>query len=234
MCPPKPSQALGAVAALCLSFFSALVMAAGMVPQTPVVIVDEALGEATLNVKNSDEQPALLYSTIEHIAEDDEPLLLLTPPVARVEPGQSQQVRFILRSAKPLETERLKRVVFEGIKPRQGTDGARLSLGVRQNIPVILRPANLAVERMPWKHLLWSVVGEQVQVSNPGPYVVRLARSVSVIPGGAMLDLGRTYILPGEVLTLAAASTLGTHVRIFPATTYGFAVDSHDAPLSRR
>lgn len=234
MCPPKPLQVLGAVAALCLSFFSALVMAAGMVPQTPVVIVDEALGEATLNIKNSDEQPALLYSTIEHIAEDEEPLLLLTPPVARVEPGQSQQVRFILRSAKPLETERLKRVVFEGIKPRQGADGARLSLGVRQNIPVILRPASLAVDRMPWKHLLWSVVGEQVQVSNPGPYVVRLARSVSLIPGGAMLDLGRTYILPGEVLTLDAVSTLGTHVRIFPATTYGFAVDSHDAPLSRR
>lgn len=91
MCPPKSLQALGAIAGLCLSFFSALTMAAGMVPQTPVVIVDEALGEATLNVKNSDEQPALLYSTIEHIAEDDEPLLLLTPPVARLSRGRASR-----------------------------------------------------------------------------------------------------------------------------------------------
>jgi P pilus assembly chaperone PapD len=228
----KPSQVLGAVAALCLSFTHVSLHAAGMVPETPVVVIDQALGEAMLNVRNSDELPALLYSSIEHIAEDDEPLLVLNPPVARVEPGKSQQVRFIMTSTKPLETERLKRVVFEGIKPRQEVNGAHVSLGVRQNIPVILRPANLPVDRMPWKQLVWSVAGNQIKVSNPSPYVVRLAKSANLIPGGATLDLGRTYVLPGEVLTLAASSTLGTHVRLFPATTYGFAVDSYDAPLS--
>jgi P pilus assembly chaperone PapD len=228
----KFSQVLGAFAALCLSFTSPSLQAAGMVPETPVVVVDQALGEAMLNVRNSDDVPALLYSSIEHIAEDDEPLLLLNPPVARVEPGKSQQVRFMLTSAKPLETERLKRVVFEGIKPRQEAGGAHVSLGVRQNIPVILRPANLPVDRMPWKRLVWSVAGKQIQVSNPSPYVVRLAKSVNLIPGGATLDLGRTYVLPGEVLSLATTSTLGTHVRLFPATTYGFAIDSYDAPLS--
>lgn len=229
---PVYGRALGAAAVLCLAFQGAAAQAAGMVPETPVVVVDEGRGEATLNVRNSDDQPALLYSAIENIAEDDEPLLVLNPPVARVEPGRSQQVRFILRSATPLNTERLKRVVFEGIKPVQRADGARISLGVRQNIPVILRPANLPVERMPWKRLLWTAQGKQVRVSNPSPYVVRLAKSVNLIPGGAVLSLGRTYILPGEVLTLDTPSILGTHVRLFPATTYGFAVDSYDAPLS--
>ncbi|MEB0043839.1 MULTISPECIES: fimbria/pilus chaperone family protein [unclassified Pseudomonas] len=232
MSPSQSLQVLGAFVALCLPFGSQCVLAAGMVPETPVVVVDQATGEATLNVRNTDDHPSLLYSVIEHIAEDDEPLLILSPPVARVEPGQSQQVRFILNSATPLKTERLKRVVFEGIAPRQDAEGARVTLGLRQNIPVILRPANLAVERTPWKLLNWVVTGKQLQVSNPSPYVVRLAKSVNLIPGGATVDLGRTYILPGEVLMLAASSTFGTHVQLFPATTYGFTVGSYDAPLS--
>lgn len=106
-----------------------------------------------------------------------------------------------------------------------------MHLTVRQNIPVIVRPANLAIDRMPWKRLVWSVAGQQVRVSNPSPYVVRLSKAASLIPGGVTLDLQRTYILPGEVLMLDTSSTLGTHVRLFPATTYGFAVDSYDAPL---
>lgn len=225
-------RALSAVALSCLAFASLSTMAAGMVPQTPVVIVDEGTGDATLIVKNTDDQPALLYSSIEHIAEDPAPILLLTPPVIRVEAGQSQQVRFVLHSETPLTTERLKRAVFEGIKPRQSAEGAHVSLGVRQNIPVILRPANLPIERAPWKLLVWRVTEGKVQVSNPSPYVVRLSKSVSLLPGGEVLDLGRTYILPGEVLTPAGDAFLGTHVRLFPATTYGFAVSSHDAPLS--
>ena len=231
MYPLFSFQVPAAFVAVCLSFMSACSHAAGMVPETPVVVVDQASGEATLNVRNSDDQPALLYSTIEHIPQDTEPLLLLNPPVARVEPGKSQQVRFILREVGPLKTERLQRVVFEGISPRQGGSGAQVHLTVRQNIPVIVRPANLAIDRMPWKRLVWSVAGQQVRVSNPSPYVVRLSKAVNLIPGGVTLDLQRTYILPGEVLMLDASSTLGSHVRLFPASTYGFAVDSYDAPL---
>ena len=232
MYPLFSFQVPAAFVAVCLSFMSTSSHAAGMVPETPVVVVDQASGEATLNVRNSDDQPALLYSTIEHIPEDAEPLLLLNPPVARVEPGKSQQVRFILREVGPLKTERLQRVVFEGISPRQVGSGAQVNLTVRQNIPVIVRPANLAIDRMPWKRLVWSVAGQQVRVSNPSPYVVRLSKAVNLIPGGVTLDLQRTYILPGEVLMLDASSTLGSHVRLFPASTYGFAVDSYDAPLT--
>lgn len=232
MSSPKSFRAFSAMVTSCLAFVSSPLIAAGMVPETPVVIVEQALGEATLSVRNTDDHPALLYSILEHLPEDDEPLVLLTPPVARVEPGKSQQVRFILRSDVPLKTERLKRVIFEGIKPRKQEGDAQVSLGVRQNIPMILRPANLPVDREPWKRLVWSRVGGQVQVSNPSPYVVRHAGSVTLVPGGTTLELGRTYILPGDVQKLAATSTLATHVRLLPATTYGFAVESYDALLS--
>lgn len=208
--------------------------AAGMVPETPIVVVDEGTGEAGINVRNSEHHPALLYTSIENVAEDSEPLLLLTPPVARVEPGATQRVRFILQSAEPLQTERLKRAVFEGIAPQDSSGKAQVSLSVRQNIPVILRPAKLPVEREPWKRLVWARQGNQINVSNASPYVVRLGHSVMLMPQQLSMDLGRTYVLPGESLTLTGPSLAGIDpagVRLFPVTTYGFATDHHDATL---
>lgn len=224
---------------LVLLLFSSLattaVQSAGMVPQTPVLVVEEGLGEATMNVRNTDTRPALLHTTIENIEQDDELLLVFTPPVARVDPGEVQQVRFILQSTQPLRTERLKRVIFEGISPVEGTSGARVNLGVRQNLPVILRPADLPVEREPWKRLSWSFSGGRLQVSNASPYVVRLAKAIIPLPGVRSVDLPRTYILPGERLSIAGlpgVATSVTGVRIFPATTYGFAVEHYDVAVT--
>ncbi|MCF4995591.1 fimbria/pilus periplasmic chaperone [Pseudomonas syringae] len=224
--------------ALCLSVMLPItaVNAAGMVPQTPVLVVEESTGEATMNVRNTDSRPALLYTSIENIEQDDKSLLVFTPPIARVEAGSVQQVRFILQSAEPLQTERLKRVIFEGISPVAGTDGARVSLGVRQNLPVILRPAGLARERKPWTRLSWRATAGGLQVHNPSPYVVRLGKAVVPLPGASSVNLPRTYILPGERLDVDLPLTSAVRimsVRIFPATTYGFAVDQYDAPVAR-
>ncbi|WP_213937848.1 fimbria/pilus chaperone family protein [Pseudomonas sp. dw_612] len=210
--------------------------AAGMVPQTPVLVVEEGVGEATMNVRNTDTRPALLYTTIENIEQDDEVLLVFTPPIARVDPGEVQQVRFILQSAKPLQTEHLKRVIFEGISPVESASGARVNLGVRQNLPVILRPVDLPVEREPWKRLTWSSTGGALQVFNSSPYVVRLAKAIVPLPGVRPVDLPRTYILPGERLRvdgLPGGAAPVTGVRIFPATTYGFAVEQYDAAVTQ-
>ncbi|RBC02492.1 fimbrial chaperone protein [Pseudomonas sp. MWU12-2115] len=209
--------------------------AAGMVPQTPVLVVDEGLGEATMNVRNTESRPALLHTTVVNIEPHDQTQLLFSPSVTRVEAGAVQQVRFILQSAEPLQTERLKRVIFEGINPVASADGARVNLGVRQNLPVILRPAGLPVEREPWHRLSWSATAEGLLVSNPSPYVVRLAKAIVPLPGTQAVDLPRTWILPGERLSVALPLSLTVRtmgVRIFPATTYGFAVDHFDAPVT--
>jgi P pilus assembly chaperone PapD len=225
-------------ARLCLfAWFSIpLAHAAGMVPQTPVLLVEEGMGEAVMNVRNTDTRPALLHTTIENIEDSDDVLLIFTPPIARVEPDGIQQVRFILQNRQPLKTERLKRVIFEGISPVSDAAGARVTLGVRQNLPVILRPAGLPVEREPWKRLTWSMDAAGVQVVNPSPYVVRLAKTIVPLPGTRSVNLPKTYILPGERLHAElplhnSAQTMA--VRIFPATTYGFAVEHYDAPVTR-
>ena len=211
------------------------VQASGMLPETSVVIVNEADGEASMNVKNTDPTATLLYTSIQNLPEDKEPLLVVSPPVARVEPEQTQLVRFILQLKEPLKTQRLKRVVFEGIPQKGPEGGVKVTMNVRQNLPLIIHPKGLAANREPWKLLTWAIDGGTLVLKNDSAYVVRFAQAVSLLPAKVEVDMGRTYILPGEKLTSAikgnAAGT--TAVRLSPATVYGFSVDNYDAPLGK-
>jgi len=209
----------------------------GMVPETSVVIVNEADGEATIKVTNSDPKTALLHVNLENIPEDTQPLLLVTPPVSRVDAGKSQLVRFIVRTeGGPLQTQRLKRVTFEGIAQldpaQKGT--ARIGVGVRQNLPVIIHPKGLAPNREPWTGLQWSQASGKLTVPNDTAYVVRLAQQVTLLPMQVNAQLPRTYVLPGEHLTVDVPATAAKaqSVRLYPATVYGFAVDAFDSPLT--
>lgn len=208
--------------------------ATGMQPETTVVILNESDGEASINIKNTDPNAALLYSSIESIPEDTETLVVLTPPVARVEAGETQLVRIIKQSSRPIKVQRLKRVIFEGIKQNNlDPSSAKIGVTVRQNLPLIIHPAGLLRNHEPWKLLKWSVQANQLMVTNDSPYVVRLAQMVKVLPSGINIDLGRVYILPGETITPSAkVKTSSTRtVRISPATVYGFSVDQYDAAL---
>lgn len=214
---------------------SSLVLADGMVPDTSVVIVNEADGEASVSVTNTDSKLALLHVTLEDIPEDPAPLLFVTPPLTRVEPSKSQLIRFILQSPEPLVTQRLKRVIFEGMPQGRSTaqaGHARVGVTVRQNLPVILHPKGLAPNRTPWTGLAWSLKNNQLSVHNPSPYVVRLAQELRLLPGNGSALLPRTYVLPGETLSVAASQATATTVQLQPATVYGFAVAPYEAPVS--
>jgi P pilus assembly chaperone PapD len=234
---PSHRTVINLVFATGLCSVTSAVHADGMVPEVPVIVLDEARGEATINIRNTETSPALLYSLIENVPEDTEPFLLLSPPVTRVEAGEVQLVRILLEEHAPFKAERLKRAVFEGIMPNDEGGGSRLRLSVKQNIPVIVRPAGLPVERQPWTKLVWRLDGGVLKVSNPSPYVVRMAATVSLLPADMPIALDRSYILPGETLSLPLSATpsgIQTGVRLFPATTYGYAVKSHDAVLQTR
>lgn len=210
--------------------------AAGMIPETSVVILNEVNGEATINIKNSDSRPALLYSQILPVENDDENLIVLTPPVARVDPGETQAIRFLLQTTEPLKVQRLRRVVFEGIPPKDDSAGVRVNMNVRQNLPVIIHPKGLAMDKEPWRRLKWSIQNSKLQVTNPDAYVVRLDQAITLIPSNSIVQLPRSYLLPGEVITLDVPSdTLNTlkNIILSPATVYGYTVDKYTAPVSR-
>ena len=211
-------------------------VADGMLPETSVVIVYEEKGEVAVNVRNSDPRPSLLHVTLQDIPEDPEPLLFVTPPVSRVEPGANQLVRFILRNAKPLKIQRLKRVVFEGIPPKNKLEPGRatVAVNIRQNLPVIVHPKGLPLNREPWKGLTWSVANDVLTVRNDTPYVVRMGQEIHLLPMMAPARVPAAYLLPGTVHSQPIPETArsATSVRLYPATVYGFAVDAYDAPLS--
>lgn len=224
------------IAALVLAMWGPpLVLADGMVPDTSVVIVNEADGEASVSVTNTDAKLALLHVTLENIPEDTASRLFVTPPLSRVEPSKSQLIRFILQTPEPLKTQHLMRVIFEGM-PQGKTAGqaghARVGVTVRQNLPVILHPKGLAPNRTPWTGLVWSLKNQQLSVHNPTPYVVRMAQELKLLPGDGSALLPRTYVLPGETLSVAASLALATTVQLQPATVYGFAVEPYQAPIT--
>lgn len=212
-----------------------LVLADGMVPDTSVVIVNEADGEASVSVTNTDAKLALLHVTLENIPEDTASRLFVTPPLSRVEPSKSQLIRFILQTPEPLKTQHLMRVIFEGMpqgKAAGQAGHARVGVTVRQNLPVILHPKDLAPNRTPWTGLVWSLKNQQLSVHNPTPYVVRLAQELKLLPGDGSALLPRTYVLPGETLSVAASQAQATTVQLQPATVYGFAVAPYQAPIT--
>ena len=224
------------IAALVLAMWGPpLVLADGMVPDTSVVIVNEADGEASVSVTNTDAKLALLHVTLENIPEDTASRLFVTPPLSRVEPAKSQLIRFILQTPEPLKTQHLMRVIFEGMpqgKAAGQAGHARVGVTVRQNLPVILHPKDLAPNRTPWTGLVWSLKNQQLSVHNPTPYVVRLAQELKLLPGDGSALLPRTYVLPGETLSVAASQAQATTVQLQPATVYGFAVAPYQAPIT--
>lgn len=227
------NTAFGLIALLLI--FGNQAKADGMVPDTSVVIVHEDDGEASVSVTNSDSQLSLLHVTLQDIPEDTEPLLVVTPPLSRVEASKSQLVRFILQNQKPLLTQRLKRAVFEGMPQGRAATAAghaRVGVTVRQNLPVIVHPKGLAPNRSPWTGLTWTLRDGQLQVRNDTPYVVRLAQELRLLPGDGKAMLPRTYVLPGEALSVPASGGQAKTVRLQPATVYGFAVKAYDAPIT--
>ncbi|MBI0278586.1 fimbria/pilus periplasmic chaperone (plasmid) [Hafnia alvei] len=209
--------------------------ATGMVPETSVLLVDAAKGQATMNVKNTDAGPLLLYTNVVDVLDEKEPgRLLVTQPVVRVEAGQTQMVRFIYTATNPSQVEKLKRVSFEGIPPKDKNKNV-LTVSIRQDLPVIIHPSNLADNPTPWKGLVWTKSGNTITVSNPSKYIVRLSQQVVLLPSNVPGDIGKTYLLPGQVVSVSIKnpekiSTL-TQVKIFPATRYGYQSNSDTQPL---
>jgi P pilus assembly chaperone PapD len=95
-----------------------------------------------------------------------------------------------------------------------------------------MHPKGLAPNRTPWTDLQWSLQDAQLTVRNDTPYVVRLGQEVQLLPAGGRAMLPRTYVLPGEQISVAVPAAAATQVRFQPATVYGFAVPHYDAPIS--
>ncbi|GFN46496.1 fimbria/pilus chaperone family protein [Candidatus Regiella insecticola] len=231
-------RALFSAGMVAAALFSATALyAAGMEPETSLLLLNMAEGGGSINVKNSDHQASLLHVTLYDLPDYKDktvPQVIATQPISRVEGGEIQRVRFVVSSAEPIKVEHFKRVIFEGIQQR--TPGSqKVAFTVRQDLPVLIRPKGLPEVKDPWTRLTWSVKGKELTVTNPSPYVVRLSPQLQLLPSKTAATLAKTYILPGQTLTAKVASTASlagnTQIKLMPASRYGFQVDDYFAPL---
>jgi|GEM_PF-72818 len=220
-----------------MAFFPLPSPASGVLPETTVLVIDEIQKGGSINVKNTENVPVLLYTKVVDLPDDPTPKLIVTQPVARLEPGQSQRVRFVLSNDGPLQHEHIKRVHFEGVA-EQTASGSQISVTVRHDLPVIIVPKKLTAQRKMWNDLNWSVNGETLKVTNTGKHVVRLRPQLRLLPVGTALSLSKSYILPGETLTVIvpAGTSLSERrqVEFSPVTRYGFDAGLQKASLSER
>lgn len=206
-----------------------------MQPQTSMVLIREDAGGGSINVTNTDDKDALLYVKVIDLPDDKFPQLIVTQPVMRVAAGQTQRVRFVLISDRPLTTEHMKRVTFEGI-PITSVANQGIAISLRQNLPVIIHPAGLAENIGSWKDLQWSVKQGKLRVHNPGAWVVRMAPSFTLLPGNQKVILNKSYILPGETLPVVFSDVLALartqKIRIDAVSSYGYEVGNAELSVS--
>ncbi|PRD15976.1 fimbria/pilus chaperone family protein [Pantoea coffeiphila] len=207
-----------------------------MKPESSMLFINEEDGGGSINVQNVDPEEALLYVKIIDLPDDPLPKLLVTQPVMRVGAEKTQRVRFILKNDRPLEHEHLKRVTFEGIRPKNNEESNEISINIRHNIPIIIHPKGLPILSEPWKELSWEQNGSEIKVINPGKYVVRLSQNVKLLPSGRSATLDKSYILPGQTLNIKAdQNKTGEKVQkvsIQTLSKYGYETGTVEMPVA--
>ena len=212
--------------------------ATGVAPDTTVLLISQKTNTAQMGVLNTDAEPLMLLTTLVDIAGHKSANVYALPAVTRVEPGSRQMVRFVLDEAEvPLKVQQLKRVLFEGIPTVKVEGGGKIQTTIRHDLPVIISPAGLEQDPAPWKKLRLRWADNQLMLSNPSPYVVRLSQTVSTLPSDTNFKiLPRPYVLPGESYAIPVPEGLGADVnalRLYPASPYGFDVPPFDTKLER-
>lgn len=202
-----------------------------MRPASSMVLIQEAAQGGSLNVTNTSDVDALLYVKIYDLPDDRGPQLLVTQPVTRLAAGETQRVRFLLNTRAALTHEHLKRVIVEGI-PLVPIDADRVAVNLRQDLPVIIHPAALPMLADPWKMLRCRTVNGDLRIENSGRYVVRLAQSITLLPQQKTVTLDKSYLLPGEVITLAGQGRSETRqLEIQSLSKYGYVAGKFRLPV---
>jgi P pilus assembly chaperone PapD len=222
-------------AGLCMAVSA---FATGVQPDTTLLVISEASG-GQMGVKNTDNQPLLLHTTIIDLPDSKGVQLHAIPPVTRLEPNGYQIVRFVLEKPdQPLTVQVLKRVRFEGIPPTAPKGSATVRMSVGQDLPVVISPKGLEQVPEPWKLITWSLVGDRIVGKNPSPYVARMSQEVTLQPSGKLFKLlERPYMLPGDSIEMALPSGVNqasvTGFKLTPGSPFGFAMSPYEVTFKR-
>ncbi|PAJ77768.1 fimbria/pilus chaperone family protein [Burkholderia ubonensis] len=199
--------------------------------ESTTVILDEQERRVAFNVKNEGNEPILLLSKLDDLDKDDKmsQRILIAPPIARIDPGQSQQVNFALKKGAALDREYLLKASFEGVAQR---GRGSMTMPVRQEVGFIVQPSAVPQNRTPWQTLQLTSSDRQLVVTNPGPHVVRLGPELRLLPGDKRVVLKRPYMMPGETRTFDIEGAV-EQIGLTPLSRYGLVQQMVTLPVSR-
>lgn len=198
--------------------------------ESTTVILKESDGRASFTIDNTSTNPILLVTKL--IDLDDKNLskqILISPPVTRIDAGQSQQVNFVLKKGTVLDSEVLLKAAFEGVEQ---VPGNATVMPIRQEIGFLIQPSSVPQIKNPWEELVLSTSGNNLIIKNPGKHVVRLGPQVILAPGNEVVPLGSPYIMPGTTRQFAIKSS-PTSVKVTPLSRYGFVQSEVSIPVTQ-
>jgi P pilus assembly chaperone PapD len=192
------------------------------------VVLNEQEGRVSFDIRNTSSAPLLLATTLEDLGKDRlSQRLLVSPPITRIDAGQSQQVNFVLRKGEPLTHEVMLKASFEGIM--QATDNSA-QMPVRQSIGFIVQPASVAVSKTPWDALSFRVEGGELVMHNGGPRVIRMAPTLQLKPSNKIIAQEEYYLMAGGTQRFRIEG-VPTSVTFTPLSRYGFKLDEITVPV---
>jgi fimbrial chaperone protein len=143
--------------------------------------------------------------------------LLVSPPVARIEPGHAQTIRILLR--KPATSkEDSYRLLLDQIPAKLPANGVRVAL--RISMPVFAAPPHPVSRQLAWQMTATAGGEADLAVTNSGTRHAHLSDVRVTLPDGREVrpeGSASFYVLPGSVryLRLKGASLgAGTSVRL--------------------
>lgn len=223
----KTLPALLTVAALAAISFNA---SAALVVGGTRVIYDGSKKEASLSVRNPDNSPYLVQSSIDTLTGGVQKApFIMTPPLFRLDGGKENLMRIILTDNLPQDKESMYWLRVKGI-PSAPRGKNTLQIAIATSIKLIYRPDTLKsinVENEANK-LSWQRVGNQLQVKNGAPCFINF-NEISV--AGKKLD-NVSYVAPGSTATFdLPAGVSGGNVQFTVISDYGAAGKAHSASV---
>ncbi|KAG1469524.1 hypothetical protein G6F57_012149 [Rhizopus arrhizus] len=190
---------------------------AGVVVNGTRVIYPAQAREVTVQVDNVGDSPALVQAWIDsgdanQTADTSDAPFVLTPPIARVEPGRSQALRVIFSGAQlPADRESVFWLNVLDVPPSPDNadntgEQNYLQVAFRSRLKLFYRPQGLkGVANDAPAALRWTRTGDRLRVENPSPFHVTLAE-VHAMTGSsekAVEDKG-AMVAPKQSLEFAA------------------------------
>ncbi len=225
----------GASLALAAAFAAASARAAATLEVAPVLIdVAAPAAAGAVNVKNDDARPMTvqvrLFKWSQARGEESYSAtgaVVASPPIATIPPGASLTIRVIRAATIPVTTEESYRLVLDQLPQADRNGRARVSMLLRQVLPVFFSPPDRSPPQVAWR-LGRSEKGWELWARNSGDQRLRVAHVTLSAPGVPPIRLGggllgyvlghsdmswtlgrRARFRPGEIVTLRGESDHG-------------------------